>query len=76
MVRYNIRRRSRVLTIHGIKDETIPVADAYEFDKALPNNELVVLEGATHRFATKPEQVEVMTALNRYLEPTAEPSAV
>ncbi|CAN0556870.1 unnamed protein product, partial [Ectocarpus sp. 8 AP-2014] len=50
-------RRSKVLTIHGTEDETIPVADAYEFDKVLPNNELVVVEGATHRFATEPEQV-------------------
>ncbi|CAM9552706.1 unnamed protein product [Hapterophycus canaliculatus] len=65
-------KRSKVLTIHGTEDETIPVADAHEFDKALPNSELVVVEGATHRFATKPEQVEVMNALNRYLEPRAE----
>ncbi|CBJ26067.1 conserved unknown protein [Ectocarpus siliculosus] len=66
--------RSKVLTIHGTEDETIPVADAYEFDKVLPNNELVVVEGATHRFATEPEQVEVMKALNRYLEKAEEPS--
>lgn len=68
------RRRSKVLTIHGTEDETIPVADAYEFDKVLPNNELVVVEGATHRFATEPEQVEVMKALNRYLEKAEGPS--
>ncbi|CAB1119634.1 unnamed protein product [Ectocarpus sp. CCAP 1310/34] len=66
--------RSKVLTIHGTEDETIPVADAYEFDKVLPNNELVVVEGATHRFATEPEQVEVMKALNRYLEKAEGPS--
>lgn len=64
----HIHRRSKVLTIHGTEDETIPVADAHEFDKVLPNNELVVVEGATHRFATEPEQAAVMKALNRYLE--------
>eukprot|EP00752_Nemacystus_decipiens_P005125 g4650.t1 len=58
---------SKVLTIHGSEDETIPVADAHEFDKVLVNNELVVVEGATHRFATEPEQEAVMKALNRYL---------
>ncbi|CAN0210572.1 unnamed protein product [Scytosiphon promiscuus] len=68
-------KRSRVLTIHGTNDETIPVADAHDFDKVLPNNELVVVEGATHRFATKPEQLEVMKALNRYLNHGAGPSA-
>lgn len=56
-----------MLTIHGTEDETIPVADAHEFNKVLLNNELVVVEGATHRFATEPEQEAVMKALNRYL---------
>ncbi len=60
-------RQAKVLTIHGSEDETIPVADAQEFDKVLANNELVVVEGATHRFATQPEQEAVMNALNRYL---------
>ncbi|CAN0531733.1 unnamed protein product, partial [Ectocarpus sp. 8 AP-2014] len=60
--------RSKVLAIHGTEDETIPVADAYEFDKVLLNNELVVVEGATHRFPTEPEQLEVMKALNRHME--------
>lgn len=68
-------RRSKVLTIHGAEDEVIPVADAHEFDKVLLNSELVVVEGATHRFATEPEQLEVMKALNRYLE-EADPSVV
>lgn len=60
-------RRSKVLTIHGTEDETIPVADAHEFDEVLLNNELVVVEGGTHRFATEPEQSKVMEALARYV---------
>lgn len=57
------------MTIHGTDDETIPVADAREFAKVLPNNELAIIEGATHRFATEPEQREVMKVLSRYVEP-------
>lgn len=56
-------RRSKVLTIHGTEDETIPVADAYEFGKLILQHELVVIEGGTHRFATEPEQAAVMKAL-------------
>ncbi|CAN0568936.1 unnamed protein product [Ectocarpus sp. 12 AP-2014] len=60
--------RSKVLTIHGTEDETIPVANTYEFDKVMLNNELVVVEGATHRFPTEPERLEVMKALNQLME--------
>ncbi|CAN0006073.1 unnamed protein product [Ectocarpus sp. 4 AP-2014] len=60
--------RSKVLTIHGTEDETIPVDDAYEFDKVLRSNELVVVEGATHPFPTEPEQLEMIKALNRHME--------
>lgn len=56
-----------MLTIHGKDDETIPVADAYEFDRVLPNNELVIVDGATHRFATAPEQIKVIEALAPYV---------
>lgn len=59
-------RRSKVLTIHGEEDETIPVEDAREFDRVLLNNDLVVIEGATHRFATEPEQRKVMEAIAPY----------
>lgn len=64
-------KRSKVVTIHGTDDETIPVADAREFAKVLPNNELAIIEGATHRFATEPEQREVMKVLSRYVEPVS-----
>lgn len=60
-------RKSKVLTIHGAEDETIPVEDARKFDEVLPINELVIIEGATHRFATEPEQSSVIEALKRYL---------
>jgi alpha/beta superfamily hydrolase len=39
---------SRFFTIHGSADEIIPVEDAYEFAKLIPNHKLRVIEGANH----------------------------
>ncbi|CAM9472319.1 unnamed protein product [Choristocarpus tenellus] len=59
-------KKSEVLTIHGTEDEIIPVADASDFAQAVGcSHELVVVPGATHRFATPPEQDMVMDALSR-----------
>lgn len=44
------------------------MADAHEFDKVLLNNELVIVEGGTHRLATEPEQHTVIEALTRYAQ--------
>ena len=68
-------RRSKVLTVHGKDDATIPVADAFEFDRVLLNHELVVVEGATHNFATAPEQMKVIEALAPYVVGGVDPSA-
>lgn len=40
--------RDRVLTVHGDMDTTIPVGDAREFAKILPNHKLHIIEGADH----------------------------
>ncbi|CAN0063904.1 unnamed protein product [Ascophyllum nodosum] len=68
-------KRSKVLTVHGKDDATIPVADAFEFDRVLLNHELVVVEGATHNFATAPEQMKVIEALAPYVVGGVDPSA-
>ncbi|KAD6795201.1 hypothetical protein E3N88_06097 [Mikania micrantha] len=39
-----------VLTVHGSVDEIIPVEDALEFAKIIPNHELKIIEGADHRY--------------------------
>ena len=39
---------SRFFTIHGSADEIIPVEDAYEFAKLIPNHKLCVIEEANH----------------------------
>jgi hypothetical protein len=39
-----------VLTIHGDADVTVPVQDAYKFEKAIRNHTLKILKGASHNF--------------------------
>lgn len=40
----------RVFTIHGSSDGIIPVQDAHEFAKVIPNHRLHIIEGADHAF--------------------------
>lgn len=63
-----VLRNAKVLTIHGEEDETIPVADAHEFDRHVAQHELVIVEGAGHSFLRDPERAAVIEALGRYLE--------
>lgn len=45
----------RVLTVHGSEDEIIPVEDAFEFAKVIPNHKLHIVEGANHCYAAHQE---------------------
>ncbi|KAF3675113.1 putative translation machinery-associated protein 22 [Capsicum annuum] len=45
-----IDKGCRVLTVHGSADEIIPVEDALEFDKIIPNHKLHIIEGANHSY--------------------------
>ncbi|XP_076937229.1 putative uncharacterized protein YDL057W [Bidens hawaiensis] len=47
----------RVLTVHGSVDEVIPVEDASEFAKIVPNHELRILEGANHDYTNKRDKL-------------------
>ncbi|XP_057842401.1 uncharacterized protein LOC131051811 isoform X2 [Cryptomeria japonica] len=47
----SISKSCRVLTIHGSKDEVIPVTDAFEFDKLIPNHSLHVIDEANHGYS-------------------------
>lgn len=38
----------RVLTVHGSADEIIPVQDAFEFSKVIPNHKHHIIDGANH----------------------------
>lgn len=56
---------TRVLTIHGDKDEIIPVEDAYEFDKCIANHVLEVMPGAGHSF--KGVEAQIGERISRFL---------
>ncbi|KAF9599669.1 hypothetical protein IFM89_001615 [Coptis chinensis] len=57
----SIEKSCRVFTIHGSLDEVIPVEDAFEFAKIVPNHKLQIVEGADHRYSThQPELAEVV----------------
>ncbi|CAD6238166.1 unnamed protein product [Miscanthus lutarioriparius] len=45
------------LTVHGSADKTIPVEDAYEFAKHVPNHKLHVIEGANHNYTAHRKEV-------------------
>ncbi|XP_006357701.1 uncharacterized protein [Solanum tuberosum] len=47
-----IDKGCRVLTVHGSADEIIPVEDALEFDKIIPNHKLHIIEGANHCYTS------------------------
>ncbi|XP_071918660.1 putative uncharacterized protein YDL057W isoform X2 [Coffea arabica] len=47
-----IDRNCRVLTVQGSVDEFVPVSDAKEFAKHIPNHILHIFEGADHYFTS------------------------
>lgn len=53
----------RVLTVHGSADQSIPVQDAHEFAKIIPNHKLHIVEGADHEY-TKHQTELVAVVLN------------
>lgn len=53
----SISKECRLLTVHGSADTTIPVEDAYEFAKLIPNHKLHVIEGANHNYTAHRKEV-------------------
>ena len=41
---------SEVLSIHGSKDDTIPVSDAKNIAKNISQHKLVIVNGADHKY--------------------------
>ncbi|KAK6147706.1 hypothetical protein DH2020_018618 [Rehmannia glutinosa] len=56
----------RVLTVHGSEDEIIPVEDALEFAKIIPNYQLQIIEGADHRYSS--HQDELASVVLRFIK--------
>ncbi|CAA2962273.1 Hypothetical predicted protein [Olea europaea subsp. europaea] len=48
---------SRVLTVHGTLDEFVPVEDAMEFAKYIPNHKLQIVEVADHEYTSHQEEL-------------------
>ncbi|XP_051114309.1 uncharacterized protein LOC127239957 [Andrographis paniculata] len=53
----SIDKNCKVLTVHGSADEVIPVEDAHEFAKILPNHKLQIIEGANHGYSSHQDQL-------------------
>jgi len=61
-----IDKDCRVLTVHGSDDDVIPVADALEFDKIIPNNKLHVIQGADHYYSA--HQAELASTILDFIK--------
>ncbi|CAA2959584.1 Hypothetical predicted protein [Olea europaea subsp. europaea] len=48
---------SRVLTVHGTLDEFVPVEDAMEFAKYIPNHKLQIVEGADQEYTSHEDEL-------------------
>ncbi|XP_050366792.1 uncharacterized protein LOC126785214 isoform X1 [Argentina anserina] len=62
----SIDQNSRVLTVHGSKDKTVLVEDAYEFNKFIPNHKLYIVEGADHEFTS--HQNELASIVSSFIK--------
>ncbi|CAN0882010.1 hypothetical protein LINGRAHAP2_LOCUS14564 [Linum grandiflorum] len=52
-----IPQNCRVLTVHGTKDQLVPVEDAMQFAKLIRNHSLHIVEGADHDYTLHQEQL-------------------
>ncbi|XP_044462941.1 uncharacterized protein LOC123193922 isoform X2 [Mangifera indica] len=61
-----IDEECRVLTVHGSADKVIPIQDAHEFAKIIPNHKLHIVEGANHGY-TK-HQTELASVVLNFIK--------
>ncbi|KAJ7979342.1 alpha/beta-Hydrolases superfamily protein [Quillaja saponaria] len=61
-----INKQCRVLTVHGSADPIIPVEEAFEFDKIIPNHKLQVIEEADHCYTH--QQAELTSAVVGFIK--------
>lgn len=59
-----------MLTIHGSADEIIPIEDALEFAKIIPNHKLHIVEGADHGYTE--HQAELASIVLEFLKAALE----
>lgn len=56
-VSYIIDTIFRVLTVHGSADEVVPLEDALDYDKTIPNHKLHIVEGADHGYSSHVDEL-------------------
>lgn len=61
-----IEKECRVLTVHGSADEIIPMEDALEFAKIIPNHKLQIIQGADHGYTS--HQSELSSIVLNYIK--------
>jgi len=61
-------KRSRVLTIHGDADVTVPVQDAHKFEKAILNHTVLIFKGAGHNFNGLRFMVDLVPAISTFMQ--------
>ncbi|XP_012076946.2 uncharacterized protein LOC105637891 isoform X2 [Jatropha curcas] len=66
-----IDKKCWVLTVHGSADKVIPVEDAFEFAKIIPNHKLHIIEGADHPYTA--HQAELSSAVLNFVKETLRP---
>lgn len=52
-----IQQNCRVLTVHGSKDEFVPVKDAMEFGKYIANHRMFLIELADHEYTSHQDEL-------------------
>ncbi|GAB4837095.1 hypothetical protein Ancab_002006 [Ancistrocladus abbreviatus] len=52
----------RVLTVHGSMDQIVPVNDAAEFAKVIPNHTLRIIYGADHEYSSHQDELASVVA--------------
>ncbi len=58
---------SKVLTIHGSKDEIVPVTDAEKIHQIIPNHSLKIIEDANHDFKGLTYIEDIVSAISSFL---------
>lgn len=62
-----------MITVHGSVDEIVPVEDAREFAKFIPNHRLQIIEGANHGFSS--HQDELVSAVLPFIKEFVQPGS-
>ncbi|XWS26688.1 hypothetical protein CRYUN_Cryun26dG0051700 [Craigia yunnanensis] len=69
-----IDKECRILTVHGSADDIIPLENALEFAKIIPNHQLHIVEGANHGYTS--HQTELASIVLNFIKSALEQDKV